>query len=97
MALAAIGFATGMTSPRDTGGAGTGMPDLEATLLPVDGVTLGLAGVDPLSRILTGAACFRGVRQIAVTPSSSLVAGVPAVDCRFRPRTIKEMLQHKKH
>jgi hypothetical protein len=95
MAEAAIGFVTGMTSPRDTGGAGAGMPDPEATLLPVVGVTLGLAGVVPLSKILTGAACFRGVRRITVAPSSSLVAGVSAADGLFRPRTKKEIFQHK--
>jgi hypothetical protein len=90
MALAAIGLVTGITSPNATGGAGAGMPDPEATLLPVDGVTLGLAGADPLSKTLTGAACFRGVRRIAVVPSSSLVAGVSAADGLFRPRTKKK-------
>ncbi len=91
MADAAIGFETGITSPKVTGGAGAGIPDPEATLLPVDGVTLGLARVDPLSKTLTGAACFRGVRRIAVAASSSLVAGVSAADGLFRPRTKRDV------
>ena len=62
----------------------------EATLLPVVGVVVGrdgVAGLVGVGGLLTGAACFLGVRRTAWGASSSPLVSPPATFGLFRPRT----------